>query len=593
MAVRDTSSTIALISMPWSLFNRPSVQLGALKAYIENNSDIAVDCFHPYLSAAKHIGTDIYTYLSKNSWAGEAIYAAILFPERREQAARLFRRSCADNPEIAGKFDTIYNSLENQLNEWTRSTEFKGYRLLGFSVCFSQLFASLAAAVRIKEITPATPVVFGGSSCVGNMGDSMSRAFSQIDYVITGEGEKKLLNLCRALEKGNAQPSQTSVAAADGKTNAIADLNTLPTPDYHPYFNELEHVFPGKPFSPVLPIEFSRGCWWRHCTFCNLNLQWHGYRRKSAAKMSSEVKQLHDRLHSLDFTFCDNALPVSETDIFFSTIRKWDIDLHFFAEIRAIKDPQKLSLYRSGGLTTVQVGIESFSNSLLAKMNKGTTVIENLAVMKYCAENSITLDGNLIVEFPGSSEEEAAETLANLEYALPFHPLSAATFFLGSGSAIDINPSEFSIRAVTAHAHYNELFPAAIMEKMDLLIKDFRGDKSIQRMRWQPVREMIRKWQDVHKKRCKDSPLLSYRDGGSFLVIRQARSEEAPLLHRLRGKSRKIYLFCRVIRNLDEIARQFPELPRKTLLNFFDDLSKKQLLYQENKQFLALAIRSR
>ncbi|HKJ64993.1 MAG TPA: hypothetical protein VJ969_06300, partial [Desulfopila sp.] len=64
-----TTSQVALISMPWSLFNRPSVQLGALKAYLETRSDVRVDCFHPYLAVARSLGPETYTALSKNSWA--------------------------------------------------------------------------------------------------------------------------------------------------------------------------------------------------------------------------------------------------------------------------------------------------------------------------------------------------------------------------------------------------------------------------------------------------------------------------------------------------------------------------------------------
>lgn len=599
MAATDPC-TLALISMPWSLFNRPSIQLGALKAYVEHNSDMVVDCFHPYLGIAKSIGTDTYTYLSKNSWAGEALYSSILFPKKAKQAEKLFQDCCDDNPEIAVKFNTLRQTLEKCLSDWIAATDLSACRLIGFSICFSQLFASLAAAQKIKEKLPGIPIVFGGSSCVGSMGQSLMQHFPQVDLVIAGEGEEQLLEICRTLikEKKNALPQcdqgDRDRAQMTAKPGGIVDLDTLPTPDYRPYFEELERVFPGKPFSPTLPLEFSRGCWWRQCTFCNLNLQWHGYRRKSSKKMIYEVRYLQKTHQCLDFTFCDNALPPKEADAFFSTMGKDDRDYRFFAEIRAIKDPEKLALYRRGGLAAVQVGIESLSNSLLAKMKKGTSVIENLAVMKFCAENSITLDGNLIIEFPGSSEKEAEETLANLEYALSFHPLSAATFFLGSGSAVDEDPSSYDIRAVTGHAHYSRLVPREILENLDLLIKDYRGDKAVQRKRWQPVREKIREWREFHHNRGRISPSpLSYRDGGFFLLIRQERANGAALLHRLRGTSRKLYLFCQVIRDLDSVTGRFPELSEKTILNFFDDLSKKKLLYRQDRKFLALAMRAR
>ena len=73
--------------------------------------------------------------------------------------------------------------------------------LVGFSVCFNQLFASLYLARLIKEIAPETPIVFGGSGCSGEVGRSLFSVFPEIDYLIDGEGEEQLLHLCRQLSR--------------------------------------------------------------------------------------------------------------------------------------------------------------------------------------------------------------------------------------------------------------------------------------------------------------------------------------------------------------------------------------------------------
>ena len=579
--------------MPWSLFNRPSIQLGTLKSYLESKDVCSVDCFHHYLQVANQLGPQTYLYLSKNSWAGEALYSTLIFPERKTQAKKVFVNSCRDNRDIGAQFDDICVILQEQIQNWLTTLALQSYDLIGFSVCFSQLFSSLAAAQLLKKEKASLPIVFGGSSCVGSMGTSLVNQFEQVDYIISGEGELQLEALCNLLRQRQTTASEQFAAEHTSCAQAISDLNTLPSPDYRPYFKELVQEFPGQPFNPILPIEFSRGCWWNRCTFCNLNLQWQGYRQKTAERMVNEVEQLMKVHGCLDFTFCDNALPPKETDRFFAATQKWQEDVSFFAEIRNIKDPRKLQAYSQGGLTGVQVGIEALSNSLLVRMDKGTTVMENLAVMKHCTENGITLDGNLIVDYPGSSAEEAEETLTNIEYALSFHPLAAATFFLGSGSAIAKDPDRYGINAVTRHKNNSLLFPEEIAAQMDMLIKDYRGDKTKQKQRWQAVRRRVKEWQEFHEKR-KDSsiPPLSYRDGLSFLVIRQERIDDAPLLHRMRGTSRELYLFCTTIRSLDEIRQRFPKIPEKSILNFFADLSKKHLLYHENDLFLALVIRA-
>ena len=39
--------TVALVSAPWPLFNRPSIQLGTLKAYLSRHiADLQVVCHH-------------------------------------------------------------------------------------------------------------------------------------------------------------------------------------------------------------------------------------------------------------------------------------------------------------------------------------------------------------------------------------------------------------------------------------------------------------------------------------------------------------------------------------------------------------------
>ena len=95
------------------------------------------------------------------------------------------------------------------------------------------------------------------------------------------------------------------------------NLDNLPYPDYSPYFMEMKQLFPDHPFVPLLPLEFSRGCWWNKCTFCNLNLQWQNYRFKESDRMVQETLHLAKTHESLHFTFTDNALPPKEADNFF------------------------------------------------------------------------------------------------------------------------------------------------------------------------------------------------------------------------------------------------------------------------------------
>ena len=594
---------LGLISMPWALFNRPSVQLGALKSYLaQSEPDVRVRCLHPYLGLAKAIGLDLYREISQDVWLCEGLYAGLLFPEQRGVlqgflAKRLKQCKSAGAQEI----DSLWRKVDAHLQQWLAGQEWDKFDLVGFSVCFNQLLASLLAAKHLKTLQPQLPIVFGGSSCVAEMGSSLLDVFPWLDYVVHGEGELVLANLCQVLAGRQAalapqvlaRNSQASKEAFTGCQ--FKNLSELPPPDYDDYFLDLRREFSGEPFVPELPVEFSRGCWWGKCTFCNLNLQWHGYRGKTAARMEQEVLGLAERYGSLDFSFTDNVLPGREAPDFFARMAQGKKDFRFFAEIRVNQRGEVLKGYRQGGLVAVQAGIEALSQGLLERMRKGATVMENLALMKESVALGIRLDGNLITCFPQSTEEEVQETLVNLDFVLPFTPLTGAAFFLGYGCEVAKKPSDYGIRAIVQHPNNRKLFPPHILSGLTLLINDYRGDRAHQRRLWQPVVKKIRAWQRFHEARRIPAhlvPPLSYRDGGNLLIIRQELPGQATLHHRLRGTSRAIYLACDTVVEFDTLSRLFPKLGRAQLATFLGELAAKRLLFAQGTRYLALAVHS-
>ncbi len=592
---------LALAAMPWTPFNRPSIQLGALKAFLSGRPGIEVDTLHPYLEAAREIGTGTYHFISQDPWISEALYSSILFPDHSRFAEKLATERLARKWKIKKTyhfdFHPVKKALDCQLSAWIDNHDWSRYNLIGFTVCFNQLLSSLTAAARIKESYPDIPVVFGGSSCVGDMGRSLL-TFPQIDYIVPGEGEIPLLALCESLRDREKIPATVFSRGQNPDTAScpqqVLHLNDLPPPDYDDYFTEVTKNFTRSPFIPVLPVEFSRGCWWEKCAFCNLNLQWQGYRRKSAGTMVEQVTSMARRYRVLDFFFTDNALPPREADLFFAAMGSAKKDISFFAEIRATTRATTLENYRQGGLASIQVGIEALSTSLLRKINKGVTAIENIAAMKHALGQGIELEGNLITEFPGTTAGEIQETLDALDFVLPFPPLTIAAFFLGHGSPVARDPKKFGIRAITKHPGNRALFPPHILNSLIPLIKGYQGDRINQRTLWKPVLKKIAIWHQFHQDRRRSTAkpfALSFRDGPGFLIIRQERPGRPALHHRMQGLSRAIYLSCDTIRTMDELAKEFPSLAREKIRAFLDDLREKRLVFMENDHYLALAVR--
>ena len=584
--------------MPWAIFNRPSIQLSTLKGYLRQQLEqVEVECCHPYLDSAAAIGLDNYRIISESSWAAEALYCGLLFPEHEKKAGQVFRQSLKGKP-VADYFELL-PKLKGQLQSWLDLQDFSHCSLIGFSVCFSQLPPSLYAARVIKNRWPDIPIVFGGSTCTPALGSSLLSIFPEIDFIITGEGEQQLKELLLHLDDttplSNANilaRQQVAVStAAHSKNQEIANLANLPLPDFDDYFLQMKKC--GLDFIPVLPLEFSRGCWWNKCTFCNLNLQWQGYRYKKSSQVLDEVKKMMQKYQCIDFTFTDNALPIKEANLFFAATADSGLDLRFFGEIRTLKRAETYNQYRKGGLSSVQIGIESLSDSLLARMCKGTTVMDNVAAMKFSLAAGMVLEGNLILEFPGSTEQEVDETLQLLDIVLPFRPLAAAGFFLGHGSPVCKQPHKFGIKSIVQHPTNTKLYPANILKNLDMLIKSYRGDRTLQTARWKPVRDKINRWHSFHNNRPDPSiPALSYRDGGTFLVIRQELPDRQPLHHRLSGRSRQIYLACEQPIARKELLSRFSQVTKEQLYTFLADLEQKNILYCNTTSCLALAVRT-
>ena len=578
---------IALVSTPWPLFNRPSIQLGALKAFLSKRfPGLKVEAHHLYFQVAASLGYPLYEEISQSTWLAEPLYGALLYPERSDFIEKFWKRKisrtkyCKQTP-----FGKICEILKRSADEILSSIDWGEYQLIGFSICLSQVTSSLYFITQINKMAPHVPIVIGGSSCSDELGRSFLSSFPQITYVIQGEGELPLLNLLRNLDQQT--PGMLPTAQ-------IANLDDLPAPDFEDYFRALRHLGPDKRFFPKIPVEMSRGCWWNRCAFCNLNLQWKGYRSKSIEKMVAELKALSDKYQLLGFSFMDNLLPQKNIESFFDRVSLLNRDFELFAEIRATTTQSTLQAMGKAGMREVQVGVEALSSGLLRKINKGTTVIDNVEIMKNCERPGFpSLTGNLIMEFPGSDEKDVNETLAALDFVRPFRPLKAIPFWLGYGSPVWNNQGRYGIKRAFNHPYYRSIFPDKVFKSLLTMVQGYYGQVREQRRLWRPVKEKVAQWTERYwmlHKGLPYEPILSYRDGGDFLIIRERRSSAYPMTHKLKGTSRKIYLFCETQRNVKEITARFPSFSAGDIEAFLRMMVEKRLIFNEGDKFLSLAI---
>jgi ribosomal peptide maturation radical SAM protein 1 len=609
----DRFQNIHLISMPWPLFNRPSIQLGSLKAYLNQSlKHTRVVTNHIYLNLATAIGYEVYREISKRTWLSECVYAAILHPQQYAAIEALFYKESRKN-RLLSKLDfrALLKTTQQATDDTLGQVDWQKIGLVGLSICLCQLTASLYAARQIKSKSPETLIVAGGSTLSNPNCRLYLDVFRQLDALIVGEGELPLLQLLSnlqihgSIEEVHNLPgvvTQHSPKNLKACFSQVPDLNNLPTPDFDDYFKTLKEFPQKKHFFATLPVESSRGCWWqgreqaqtaKGCAFCNLNLQWCGYRKKARIKVVADADALTDRHQTLSLAFMDNVLPPGSSNKLFPKLQQLNKDLKMFSEIRATTKPDDLAKMRAAGMHEVQVGIEAFSTSLLNKMNKGTTAIQNLAVMRHCEALGLRNVSNLMLYFPGSEVDEVNETLETIRWARIFRPLKPVGFWLGLGSPVWQDFKRYNIHSTGNHPHYGVLFPKKIIQEILFPIQAYRGDRLYQRKLWKPVEKKLRDWhryyEDLHQYPQTD-PILSFQDGKTFLIIRQRRKGNGPWQHRLTATSRKIYLFCQVTRTIKRLLNEFPAVKEDQLIPFLNMMVDKKLMFAEQGKYLSLAV---
>ena len=69
------------------------------------------------------------------------------------------------------------------------SVDWSRFGLVGFSLVFQQLLASLALARALKARHPSLPIIFGGAALEDDIADEVMRGCPQVDYAFCGDAE--------------------------------------------------------------------------------------------------------------------------------------------------------------------------------------------------------------------------------------------------------------------------------------------------------------------------------------------------------------------------------------------------------------------
>lgn len=616
---------VLLVSMPFGPVFSPSLGLSLLQAGLKNRG-VSVQTRYLSIRFAEIIGRCFYEGIARDGrpatreLAGEWIFSGDLFQWSAEDEERYIDEILLNcrawtqasfakpaSPALIRRIRSARGKTSSYLDWCLEEIRRARPRIVGFTSVFQQHLASLALARRIKTACPETFVVLGGANCEGIMGAETVRQFPFVDATVSGEGDSVFPELAKCVLQGTPVTglpgvrTRESISADFGEnrfsgTAPLRNLDELPYPDFTDYFADFEASRYSAGWQPHLFAETSRGCWWgekMHCTFCGLNGATMTYRSKSAPRALAELQTLAERHPGCPIRLVDNILDMSYFKTLLPELAARRLDLGLFYETKSNLKKDQIRLLRKAGIHSIQPGIESLSDGVLARMRKGVTGLQNIQLLKWCKELDVTLSWNLLYGFPG---EEPAE----YEFMARWAPL--LTHLPPPDSVCSIRLDRFSpnffdadklgltdVRPLASYRHIYRLPDEALANLAYYFAFDYREPRDVASY-VKPLRKQMLAWT-----RAAASSDLFAVDIGEHLLIWDLRPVSRQPLIVLDRIEKVLYQACDAacdVRHLVQIGatEDLPSPSAEEITDRLDALVEGGLLLRNQSRYLALAI---
>ncbi len=604
---------VALVNMPFSYSKYPSIQLGTLSARLKSQG-IPVDCHHLNVRFAHEIGVPLHELIcEKRALFGEWLFSYLLFRNNPKWAdypsvfKPVFEEVARETASSIGYFEEIATRIAPQfLMSMLTGIEWGRYTLIGFTSTFDQNVASLTMAKLIKDLYPEVIIVFGGANYDGEMGMEYVRAFPFIDHVVIGEGEDVFPQLVSYVLDGKMNSLPAGVTAREGNKilftpnrTLFSDFAETGLPDYDDYYHLLAELGESaRGLDRILLYEASRGCWWgekHHCTFCGLNAQSMKFRSKSPEQAATEIAALSERYDTARFRLVDNIIDMKYVDGLFGKFATEHCDLDVFIESKSNLHKNQIRTLAAGGVKCLQPGLESLSLTQLRAMDKGVTPMQNLICLKWCLYYRITVSWNILLGFPGETNEDYRRQLNVISSLVHLQPPEATgKFWLQRFSPYFTRPHDYGVRITGPGTAYEYVYDARQVD-VNKIAYDFEyelDDWPVDPSMYRELVAAIEGWQRMH--RSADKPFLFYSKAPTYITVYDGRIPTAPVRRRYDGLAALVIELCNeTAKSMDQIRTAVAgrvECSDEHLSSVLTDLTTQRVLYEERGKYFTLAL---
>jgi len=601
--------SVALISMPTLSARFPSIQLALLKPTLER-AGIPAQTFSLFMYFGERIGWQISEAIADvwPSMVGEWIWTKAAFGEELEARDQeyfqayehIFKAICSRAGCSLKRFQRIRDKEAPQFIDFcVEAVDWSRFSLIGFSVVFQQTLASLALAKALKQRYPKIPIVFGGASLEDDIADEIMKQCPQVDYIHCGDAEITFPEMVHRLERGQSLEGLGGVMWRNhgkieyaGRSPNFMAMNQTPLPDFDEYFYAREEGGYEKyedACEPMIPIETARGCWWgekNHCTFCGLNRSGMEFRAKSPEQVIEQLDLLSRKYGIFSFNAIDNIMAPEYTEKVFRRLAEANTDLEIHYEIRPNLSRAQLGRMRKGGLDSVQPGVESFSTNILKSMRKMTTGMRNVELIKWCTYYGISCLYNILMRFPGETEEDyrmQAALVPSIVHLQP--PWGIVKARADRGSPMFVEPGTQSVSRLRPAACYEHIFPKRFnLDKISYYF-DHEMSNVVDEEHYDDLLDSVAQWQASWTER--GHPVLRYRKAFHSIIIEDGRRRKWRT-HSYSGGPAALYEYCADARTVQDIASNVGSEP--WVQQALEEFVEKDLMLFLDHRYLSLAL---
>lgn len=614
---------VCLVLMPFAEVQRPSIGLGLLHAALEN-AGISSDIVHANLLFAEAVGITAYQAILStptDHLLGDWCFSENLFesfdPDHEAYLNLVLEvRSWGFPPEVEERKELVHwmrRRADAFLDELADAVLATGARVIGCSSVFQQHCAALALLKRIRALDPHVITLLGGGNCEGEMGLQTLVGSPWVDCVVSGEADILIVDLCRALlEHGReVDPAHLPYGAMIRSQLAnrachlferpprsmVTQLDSLPIPQYKPFFSAirtstLEHLI-----RPGLPAESSRGCWWgvkSHCTFCGLNGIGMAYRSKSAARVLTELAELYQRHGVRDIQFVDNILDMKHIDTVLRPLAEGGGRYSLFYETKANLSRDQLGTLARAGVHWIQPGIESLHNGVLRLIGKGNSAAMNVQLLKWCKEIGIRASWNLLCGFPGEHDAwyaEMAEWIPSICHLEP--PSGVVRLRYDRFSPYHSRPGDYGLELVPGRAYrYIYPFDEVGLRRIAYSFEDAKEDHHVHRSvprepGQQALQHAVQRWTELWSQGS-SPPKLRATPADPGIEIRDTRPCAAASAWYVEGVELSVLRACDRTRTSSSLRRALSRHSPSEIDDAVCSLARARLVLALDDHFLSL-----